>query len=55
LNRYEEAIKIFNRAIEIQSGLAIAWYNKGSALIALGEYEDAIKSFDIGNLKLGTT
>ena len=35
-------------ALEIRSGLAIAWYNKGSALVALGEYEEALKSFDMG-------
>jgi tetratricopeptide (TPR) repeat protein len=37
--RYEEAVKSFNRAIEIQPGLAIAWYNKGSTLVALGKHE----------------
>ncbi len=47
LNRHGEAIKSFDRALEIQSGLAIAWYNKGSALVALGEYEEAVKCFDI--------
>lgn len=35
-------------AIEIQPGLAIAWYNKGSALVAIGEYKEAMKSFDTG-------
>ena len=43
LNRYREAIGSFDRAIEIRSGLAVAWYNKGSALVALGEYEEAVK------------
>jgi tetratricopeptide (TPR) repeat protein len=46
LGKYEEAIKCYDRAIEIKSNYEQAWYNKGWALGELGKYEEAIKCYD---------
>ncbi|MGI5992127.1 MAG: tetratricopeptide repeat protein [Methanosarcina sp.] len=43
---YEEAIKAFDKAIEINSQDLEAWNNKGFCLVHLGDYEEAIKAFD---------
>jgi tetratricopeptide (TPR) repeat protein len=44
--RSEEAIKYYDKAIEIAPYLADAWYNRGVALYNLGRYEEAIESYD---------
>lgn len=43
---YEEAIKVYDKAIENNSQNSEAWYNKGLCLAELGNYEEAIKAFD---------
>jgi tetratricopeptide (TPR) repeat protein len=43
---YEEAIKAFDKAIEINSQDSYAWCNKGLCLGHLGNYEEAVKAFD---------
>jgi tetratricopeptide (TPR) repeat protein len=52
LAEYEEAIKAFEKAIEIDPHLADAWYNKGLALKLLGRLEEAdavfIKAKELG-------
>lgn len=46
LGKYEEALKIFNKALEIDSKNLITLYNKGIALFELEKYEEAIEVFD---------
>jgi predicted amidohydrolase len=46
LGKYEEAIKCYDKAIEIEPNYEDAWYNKGVALGELGKYEEAIKCYD---------
>ncbi|MGK7940886.1 MAG: tetratricopeptide repeat-containing serine protease family protein [Crocosphaera sp.] len=46
LGRYKEAIKSYDKAIEISPDYIYAWYNRGFALEKLGRYEEAIKSYD---------
>jgi len=44
--KFEEALKCFERALEIDPKDAAAWYNKGNALYDLGRYEEAIECYD---------
>ncbi|MEQ8192140.1 MAG: tetratricopeptide repeat protein, partial [Candidatus Eremiobacterota bacterium] len=46
LGKYKEAIKYFDKAIEINPKDVEAWNNKGYTFIKLGKYEEAIKCFD---------
>lgn len=45
-NRFEEAIRIFDRVIELDDGIAEAWNNRGVALYGLGRMEEALSSYD---------
>ena len=44
LGQDEEALKAFEKAIELDPDYAEAWHNKSAALIQLGRYEEASKS-----------
>jgi|GEM_PF-4529823 len=44
LGRNEEALKSYDKALEIDPKYALAWNNKGNALGNLGRHEEAIKS-----------
>ena len=44
--RYEDAIKEFDKAIELDPNIPAYHNNKEAALIKLGRHEDAIKEFD---------
>ncbi|MDO9096974.1 MAG: tetratricopeptide repeat protein, partial [Candidatus Methanoperedens sp.] len=44
--KYEEAIKAYDKDIEMNPENADAWYNKGFALYGLGKYEEATKAYD---------
>ena len=46
LGKHDEAIKVFNRSIEINPENSAALSNKGVALYNLGKHNEAIKSFD---------
>ncbi len=46
LGRLEEAIKNYDRAIELDSNVAQVYYNRGNAKRKLGRYEEAIKDYD---------
>jgi tetratricopeptide (TPR) repeat protein len=50
LHRYDEAIAAADAAIAVEGNLttvhAIAWYNKGNALYALGRIPDAQSAYD---------
>ena len=46
LGHYEEAIKLYDKALEDAPLFAEAWYDKGHALSELGRFEDALASYD---------
>ncbi|MDJ0647779.1 MAG: tetratricopeptide repeat protein [Xenococcaceae cyanobacterium MO_188.B19] len=46
LDKYEEAIKFFNKVLEIKPNHDEAWNNLGVALGDLGKHDEAIASFD---------
>ena len=46
LGRFEEAIKYYDKALEIKPDSWIVLYNKGKALSDLGMYEDAILQYE---------
>jgi tetratricopeptide (TPR) repeat protein len=46
LGNYEEAIKCYDKAIEIEPNNAEAWNNKGIVLGRLSKYEEAIACYD---------
>ena len=46
LDRHEEALSSFDRALEIDSTDYQAWFNRGGALDNLGRSEEALESFD---------
>jgi tetratricopeptide (TPR) repeat protein len=45
-DNYEEAIKSYDKAIELDPKFAMAWHNKGNVLYTLERPEEAIKSYD---------
>jgi len=44
--RYEEAVAVFDKAIEIDPEYAYAWSNKGNVLSDMGKYDEAIRAYD---------
>src|SRR5271157_4504806 len=46
LGRYDEALKAYDKAIEVNPHLVAAWYHKGYALDDLGKHEEALKAYD---------
>jgi tetratricopeptide (TPR) repeat protein len=46
LNKSEEAIKAYDKAIEINPEYLEAWNNKGVALSKINKSEEAIKAYD---------
>jgi tetratricopeptide (TPR) repeat protein len=46
LDRYQEAVASFDKAIALNPGYASAYNNRGVALQAMARYEDALASFD---------
>ena len=46
LGKYDEAIKAYDKAIEINPQDSKAWYGKGAVLGLSSKYNEAIKAFD---------
>jgi curved DNA-binding protein CbpA len=46
LEKYDEAIKCYDKAIEIDPNNSVVWNNKGLALSFLEKYDEAIKCYD---------
>jgi len=46
LEHYEEAIRAFDKAIELNPDVPVAWYNKGVALANLEKHDEALRAFD---------
>ena len=46
--RYDEALKAFDKAIELKPNYTEAWNNKGYTLYLLGNYYDAAQAFNQG-------
>lgn len=47
LDRFEEAIEAFEKALKIDPTMCDAWINRGRLLDDLGHHEEAIQSYDI--------
>lgn len=46
LSRHEDAIRCFDKALELDPHFAHAWNNKGASLGMLGRYEEAVHCFE---------
>jgi tetratricopeptide (TPR) repeat protein len=46
INRYEQAVEAFERAVKFDEENAEAWVNKGFAHAEMGEYDRAIGAYD---------
>jgi tetratricopeptide (TPR) repeat protein len=46
LERYEEAIASYDRALQIEPNNPLVWFNRGIALDKWGKPEEAIASFN---------
>jgi len=46
LGRYEDAIRCYDKVLELEPRDAKAWNNKGSSLASLGRYDEAIRCCD---------
>jgi tetratricopeptide (TPR) repeat protein len=44
--KFNESIQAYDKAIELNSRYAEAWYNKGYAPSKQGNYDEAIKAYD---------
>lgn len=45
LERFEEALASFNRAIELKADFYPAWYGRGNVLSSLGRFDEAIAAY----------
>ncbi|MFI5219468.1 MAG: tetratricopeptide repeat protein [Bacteroidia bacterium] len=45
-NKFDLALRAFQKAIELKPDFADSWNNKGFVLDELGQYEDALKAYD---------
>ncbi len=46
LDRRDDALASFDRALELDPQFALAWYNKATALLILGDLEAAVSAYD---------
>lgn len=47
VGKYREAVKSYDKALELDPKKTEAWYNKGFAFVKLGKYGEVIKSYDL--------
>jgi len=47
MGNYAEALRAYERALQLNSRLATAWHNKALVLNRLGYYEEALKAAGI--------
>jgi tetratricopeptide (TPR) repeat protein len=45
IQKYNEALKAFEKTIKLKPNSTDAWYSKGIALVKLGKYNEALKAF----------
>ncbi|MFC2011271.1 tetratricopeptide repeat protein [Chloroflexota bacterium] len=45
-DKYEEALKAYNKAIELDPQYVLAWNNKGNTLGELGRHEEALEAYN---------
>ena len=46
LDKYQQAIEDYNKAVELNPEYALAYYNRGNAYLSLDKYQQAIEDFD---------
>ena len=46
LNKYDEAIKCYDKVIKLDANYSLAYYYKGNSLDSLSKYEEAIKCYN---------
>ena len=46
MRNYAEAIRCYDKTLEIDPKFAATWYSKGNTLCRMGMYGEAIKCFD---------
>lgn len=46
LKRYEDALKVYNRAVELKPEYTEAWQGQGNTLFELKRYQDALDAYD---------
>ena len=46
LGQYEEALKAYDKAIELKPDFSVAWNNKAFSFSSLGRYEEALNAYD---------
>jgi tetratricopeptide (TPR) repeat protein len=46
LQRYDDALNVYQKAVEIRADYGDAWYGKGKALHELKRYKDALSAYD---------
>lgn len=46
MGNYEEALKCYEKALEIDPSYKLGWLNTGSTLATMGRYDEALKSYD---------
>lgn len=44
--RYDDALKAYDRSIDLKGPMDLAYEGKGEALFKLGKYDDAVKAYD---------
>jgi tetratricopeptide (TPR) repeat protein len=45
LNRFDEALACYDRAISLNRVYAGAWYNRGNVLLSMGRYDEAVSGY----------
>ena len=46
LQRYQDALAIYDRAVKIRPNYAQGWYGRGNTLLALKQYQESLSAYD---------